>query len=309
MLQFNSLRRLLAPALLLYTALSASAASAADSKWYRVDLLVFANRAPAAETEEQWRRDLLLRYPQNLIQLKTLAEYQAERCPADSAEAACTAASAEEIAQMLGTGGAASPPPYVLLEESDPEMTEVLSSLRRSSHYRPLFAGSWAQPMQPRSEAPQLLIRGGQKFDQHYELEGHLSIGMERYLHLKTDLWLTRFAPRPPITYNTAVHDADNEIPWPRLPIPFIEPAAEPAAAAMDGPATNEPGQGAGTVTSTHSSQYGSLMADDSDYIINRIVAMRQHRRMRSGELHFVDHPLFGLVIKISPIELAAKPN
>lgn len=34
-----------------------------------------------------------------------------------------------------------------------------------------------------------------------------------------------------------------------------------------------------------------------------RTYVMRDHRRMRSGELHYVDHPMFGLLILCTPVE------
>ena len=39
------------------------------------------------------------------------------------------------------------------------------------------------------------------------------------------------------------------------------------------------------------------------------VILLEQTRRMRSGEVHYIDHPLLGLIIKFTPIsgeELAA---
>lgn len=42
----------------------------------------------------------------------------------------------------------------------------------------------------------------------------------------------------------------------------------------------------------------------NNQYAVERTIALRQHRRMRSKELHYIDHPLMGLLIKITPYEL-----
>jgi hypothetical protein len=42
-------------------------------------------------------------------------------------------------------------------------------------------------------------------------------------------------------------------------------------------------------------------------YVTDRVVSMRQHRKMRSSELHYLDHPLLGLLIQITPYEPPAK--
>lgn len=43
------------------------------------------------------------------------------------------------------------------------------------------------------------------------------------------------------------------------------------------------------------------------DYLIKRIVKVAQERSMRSNEVHYIDHPLLGIVVKIIPYEATAK--
>ena len=37
-----------------------------------------------------------------------------------------------------------------------------------------------------------------------------------------------------------------------------------------------------------------------------RSARIQQSRRMRSNELHYVDHPMLGLVVKVIPVETEA---
>jgi hypothetical protein len=43
----------------------------------------------------------------------------------------------------------------------------------------------------------------------------------------------------------------------------------------------------------------------NQDYLIKRIVKLSQERSMRSNEIHYIDHPLLGIIIKIVPVEKA----
>jgi len=45
------------------------------------------------------------------------------------------------------------------------------------------------------------------------------------------------------------------------------------------------------------------------DYLIKRIVKINQDRNMRSNEIHYIDHPLLGIIVKIVPYEASGKPN
>jgi hypothetical protein len=39
---------------------------------------------------------------------------------------------------------------------------------------------------------------------------------------------------------------------------------------------------------------------DSPDYAWRHAVLLQQSRRMRGGELHYIDHPMFGLLIKVT---------
>ena len=46
------------------------------------------------------------------------------------------------------------------------------------------------------------------------------------------------------------------------------------------------------------------------NYLIKRIVKLNQERNMRSNEIHYIDHPLLGIIVKIVPVETSStKPN
>ncbi len=44
----------------------------------------------------------------------------------------------------------------------------------------------------------------------------------------------------------------------------------------------------------------------NQDYLIKRIVKLNQERSMRSNEIHYIDHPLLGIIVKIVPVETSS---
>jgi hypothetical protein len=43
--------------------------------------------------------------------------------------------------------------------------------------------------------------------------------------------------------------------------------------------------------------------ADANAPNIERLFVLRQHRRLRNGELHYLDHPRFGALVRVRPVE------
>lgn len=232
--------------------------------------------------------------------------------------------------------------PYVLADNiSDDEFSTLVRKLSGAYRYRVLFSGSWPQALEARKQAAALLIEGGDAVGQHHELEGYIRVGLERYLHIDTDLWLSKFSEQRPTlrrdSYETAGNDYSaarqtptrspyqespvNSAPrrlseFPALPIPF--PVNDRQAVGRNLRAGNDfdthnsddPASGTENIRSDEdrsqpfrpSSNLDVLAADDSSYFVDRTVVMRQNRRMRSGEVHYLDHPMFGVLIKITPI-------
>jgi len=66
-------------------------------------------------------------------------------------------------------------------------------TLRKSGDYNVLFHKAWEQQMWQSSQSPALIIRGGERYGNHRELEGTIKIHIGRYLHVTTDLWLSNY--------------------------------------------------------------------------------------------------------------------
>lgn len=183
-------------------------------------------------------------------------------------------------------------------------LNDKKSALQQRMGYRVLFHETWLQALVSPTKAPALPISGGNAYAEHQELEGYIKLSLNRYLHFETNLWLTEFV----------ANFGQPQEHWPRLPKPFAVTEEESApqwqetAAPSNGAYIPGTGMQAGVVpdskwTSGEVDPYADLL--EAPYLIKSIAAMQQKRRMRSSELHYLDHPKLGVLVKIEP----AKPQ
>lgn len=111
----------------------------------------------------------------------------------------------------------------------------------------------------------------------HKELEGTITLHIARYLHLTTDLWLS--------ADNISSHSYDDNN--------GRQDHVPPAQTDLN-KNINKPPNGL-VDTSTD--------IGDANKADRKIIVLRQHRRMRSKELHYIDHPLMGILLFITPIQ------
>ena len=311
---------------LMFTTLTASFSTAAEefSSWYQVDVIVFKPRQ-ADITDENWP-EISPSYPaetlavtegrvfrlsqlEGLAQLEPAGDQNLEELPAPRQQFAfedrSNRARNQQIVDSLtgaNTDQAALPSPDVTDnpsadDQAPPEpvsltsqvadllaslqtntsgrlafsdtrdassLAGILRSLNRSSRFDVLTHLSWIQPVT--SDPTPILIQAGARHDDQFEVEGTLSISRSRFLHVATDLWYTRFDRRStggnPLVAGYGVN----------LPEDVLE-------------------------------DYPDLVAVEQDrgqfYPVSQH-AMQQSRRMRSNELHYMDHPLLGIVVQIN---------
>lgn len=123
---------------------------------------------------------------------------------------------------------------------------------------RILHHGRWLQAV-PSREAPQpILIQGGERLANSWEIEGTVATTLGRYLHFQATL----FYHAPGLGLE---------------PIEFILRA--------DGSITSPP--------TRQLDPFGYMLLDES-------------RRMRSEEIHYLDHPKLGIVVRIDRAEMPA---
>lgn len=160
-----------------------------------------------------------------------------------------------------------------------------VAALRRGGSYRVLFHKAWRQVLQLKRKSPAILIAGGETFGDHRRLEGSVTLSVSRYLHLSTDLWLNDFGNG----------SETGGILVPRRPV------AKAAPAATDEEPTDLPGPDSSYSTSPVEPATAASAPPAPAYA-QHVALLREKRRMRSGELHYIDNPAFGVLIEVRTV-------
>jgi len=296
------LRRILPPPLLLALtclALSGTLAAEEQTRWYDVEVLLFVQQSQDYRESEHWPVDYTLPDLENARELHRPAEVEPEK----------------PTTLETSAGQSATPIAFRLLREEELRLGEDAARLERAPDIELLLHLGWRQPGLPEDKAVAIRIHDGMlKHEDEAtgagtdkepapavqplatgpsgqaedasgnetaapRLEGTLRLILSRYLHIETDL-----------LYREPLGDAGDT-----LQTSAVFPAAEVAAdTAAEGSRVQQ--------------QDLFLLAEQAMQLQPqpqyRVYRLQQSRRMRSNELHYLDHPVFGMAIKVVPYEM-----
>lgn len=157
-----------------------------------------------------------------------------------------------------------------LIDAKDLYLEKAAERLTRSGHYKVLMLTGWDDAFPPGYQSPPLLIRIGEQADGHSATEGYLQISRQRYLHVTANL----------------------------ASLKFVEPTLAPE---------QPDSQTSGVMPDTASDTLPVVapLADQSgDQRVPQVITwLRENRRMRSQELHYLDSPTLGLLIYFEPLK------
>ena len=351
------MKRLLLVWLTLGTGLLQAQTESADSgaddpQWYRVEVLVFAQRSAAARLEEHWDPLPRLAYPPVMQWLTEERELRTDAAwplqllriedtvPVPALELTWEYPPPQPSYQQHPPGTRKTATieleplfepdvarAFVPLPGGELRYLSESRRLHRAGDTELLFHRAWLQPMRGRAESLPMPIAGGEVRGEFSELQGSVLLYSERYLHIETNLWLNTDGeylagqwrmpapppdPIPELPRFTAfsVTLADN---WYETP---ADPATNLGVAVPAGPATTvgaavAVGEGAGnnlidtdaTAQPAWTEEAVAAFLAQPDYPFRHAVLLQQRRRMRRDELHFIDHPLLGVLVEISRYE------
>ncbi len=323
-----------ARALVTLALLLAGPTLAQADRWWRVELLIFSHES--AQPAEQWEATPNLTYPSaarflvepgrvkdNIRQhhadsvvdkfgrqiLTMLPEPGARIATPGSGNRGASGADIPrdpktpaiaplgQMEQQMDQKIVLQPTPFVALPSAQLEFRGKAAYMQRSGKYRTLFHQTWVQPITDQASAlPIILDRSGDT-GQWPRLQGSVKIYLSRYLHMETNLWLNT-----PGDYLPGVW----QMPPPPLGPPslIIEALPEPDLATLSGGWTGKLEQPSSTLEGTE-----ELPLPEEDlgpvYPYRHAVLLQQERRMRSTEVHYIDHPMLGVVAKLTPLTAA----
>ncbi|MEW5248447.1 CsiV family protein [Microbulbifer sp. 2201CG32-9] len=186
-----------------------------------------------------------------------------------------------------------------LTEEGTPLLTPAVTQLDNKAAaldrdgYRVLLHKAWRQVLQNKQNSPAILISGGTTLGGMHQLEGSITLSVARYLHLSTNLWFSEFASGPEV----------DAIPLPSKPVPPPPPTAEPLGLTQ---VPTDTGRGTGGALAT---AYPAEVDYPTPVFARHVTQLRQERRLRSGELHYLDNPEFGILLQVRTVEAPEAPT
>ncbi|MFT4518532.1 MAG: hypothetical protein ACI9JM_000913 [Halioglobus sp.] len=201
------------------------------------------------------------------------------------------------------------PTPFQKLPNSLLEFRGKAAYMNRSGSYQMLFHESWVQPVIGKSDTLPIILDHSGDYGGWPKLQGSINLYLSRYLHLETNLWL-----------NTSGEYLDSD--WRMPPAPLgplsviIEeplPLAIEPFEALSSPTVLATLEGENITLGNITSDKAAAASEDLEtlpleklepiYPYRHAVLLQQKRRMRSQEVHYIDHPMLGLVIKVTPLD------
>lgn len=288
--------------------------SAYYKDWFQIEVIIFERIENRTGDPEAWPRNLTLGYPDNLVFFNASGEQEAQSSGEDNSVLLENLRKADaldpinmrmkeriEKAEIQRLTPKESP--YTFLPKENRILNDEAQRLQRHQAMRVLFHQAWRQPVYALESAPAIVVTGGDKFNQHYELEGTLTFSLSRFLHIHTKLWLTQFEAN----YGQEIAN------WPTLPtlpqagldkIMEVKPKAQEKAQETESWGVNLNADLEQTNLETPDgiaglNSYQSIA--NQPFVIKHIIGVEQTRRMRSTELHYLDHPKLGILVRIDP--------
>jgi len=246
------------------------------AKLYQVELVVFANEPHSYARKETWPNEIELTLPRPLQLLRD--------------------------ADGIAPGASADMNTFESLPRESLALKNEAAALSRAGH-RILLHKAWLQPIGGVGSARNVYLEGGNSVEPFHELAGTLRLSLQQFVHVDTNLWLARFvssttasapAASPKPTTAPGSTAATGEAPTTSWPLPPLPPRQSDSVIDGDSPTAME-----------SDGDINALLK--KEVTVERVVLMQQHRRLKQKELNYLDHPLFGALIVVTPYGATAE--
>ncbi|WP_282167881.1 peptidoglycan binding protein CsiV [Shewanella japonica] len=179
----------------------------------------------------------------------------------------------------------------ILLAESQSQFAEIISAVKRERDVRSLLHMTWQQDMQSRNRAKPIRIYAGKDFSEQFEYAGN-PVTEQQEDEFSTFDFSSSFGSFIDEPKTTPVWELDGNINIYLSHYLFIE-----TRLALRKPIQKE-------VVQNDYYQY-STQAENEKVLspFLQSIPMVQNRRVRSGEIHYFDHPKMGIVMQIRKME------
>lgn len=272
-------------ALLLVSLTTVSLVSAEDTppeeRWFQVEIMIFKNPDLEPDNPESWPAFPTFEHPESYLRLEGITEILTSNSDTEESEEEQSAVP-DEVLEIEPPASEKGLEAFVALSEFERQLIEQRETIEKSRNYKLLFHEAWNQPVPGRDAVIPIRIDAGERFGRQSELQGYISLYVERYLHFSTDLHLIEYEK-----------SAD----------PFSIIAEENTTSSNSLNTLNS--FGGLSLLNTNVLSNSQITRKSNQFFVSVSSAqMKESRRMRSRTLHYLDNPEFGLLILITPIEI-----
>lgn len=260
------MRKIIQLALILLFAQPLFANSALDD-FYIVEMIVFTNELRMYREEEIWPNDEQLAVETPLLFLEQI--------------------SPNEIYPELNgkTNDSIESYQLPLLNDEKAQLQEAANKIKTAGRHRLLSHQVWLQKLSEKESALPIAVQAGRQVNGFYEVSGSITLHKSRYLHLESNLWRSIFTNDP--------EEAAT------ITLPYIDPSLNAVAEESMSDFYQQV-----EFNEKNDDEFAmeTKVEDLIEQPLVKIVSSLKHkRRMRSKETHFLDHPLFGVIIQLTP--------
>ena len=296
--------------------------------YYVVDLIIFKHNEKSAESSEypeQWTKDINFFWPENSL---TLSNSQlAAVYPELGIDISKLQADVKQNLEKHANEGTNQKNNLALTTQTFSALNKEAQKIDRVQRYGLLSHRSWVQKIQVNKPAKDIVIpislslsktqdnANNVMFDINPEetyVTGTIGLRKNRYLHVSTNLMAISLLSTPYV----AIKTTEEVIDVLSMPVTMLEEGIEePAELKIFTPWPSIPLKSKALekkyfekTTDVAAEQTPYPLTLPSEYIA-QIAQFKQTRRMRSRETHYIDHPIIGLVIRITPLIVMLDEN
>jgi hypothetical protein len=228
---------------------------------YKVEIIVFAHVTPAALNSEHWPTDPRLPAMSRVRDLLPMA-----------------ITTADDTAQVQ-------PSNYQILIPTDLDMSSIVKKLKAAKDYPPLIHVAWLQPGMPVKNSPRIHLYGGQAYDASDNPLDVVSPLTESEPQNNTD---NNATANPDANVNlTTSTNLQSVASW---QLNGYVRVSQPYLFQID----------TDLVLTIPRQQLVKMVPSIADDIKSTHFVMDQTFRMKLGELYYIDHPLFGVLVEVN---------
>ncbi len=181
-------------------------------------------------------------------------------------------------------------------------LTDQATKLRSNRGIEVLTHTGWTQAVPARDNGTPISLSGGTTYidprngDSRFRLEGEVTVTLGRYLHVQPTLYYT------PVTTTESRLPTERSQPGRNSAANTQAPGRVPEVKDLSSLSALDRLKIRAAEKSAARAQRSNRRPEESALELPPYTRLEQSRRVRSGELHYIDHPELGVLVRVTPV-------